>query len=179
MMADSFMQILRKAQQGEQKAWNLVYQSAYLRLRNIAGTLLRSERRGHTLQATALVNEAFLKIFRMGAQLSDREHFYSICARAMRQVLIDHSRVRRPVKKISADTIADLLRDSQAPVEMSLAARQIFERFERLDSRAAETVWMRCVEGRTLDEVSRAQSREVWKVRADCDFGLKWMADRL
>ncbi len=131
------------------------------------------------MQATALVNEAFLKIFRIQAQMVDREHFYSISARAMRQVLIDHSRSKRPAKKVSPDTLADVLRDSGISPELAASARQVFGRFQRVDRRAAETVWLRCVEGRTLEEVSQLQERDIWKVRADCDFGLQWMADRL
>ena len=48
-----------------------------------------------------------------------------------------------------------------------------------MDARVADTVWMRCVEGMTLNEMSELQNREVWRVRADCDFGLQWMAGRL
>lgn len=179
-MNDSFLQTLRLAQKGESTAWGAVYQITQSRLRGIAASLLRKERQGHTLQATALINEAFLRIFRLQSDLAGKEHFYSICARAMKQVLIDHSRAARPAKKVSPDTLANVLADqSSAQNEVAAAAREVFGRFERVDPRAAQAIWMRCVEGRTIEEVSTIQQRDAWRVRADCDFGLRWMASRL
>ena len=63
--------------------------------------------------------------------------------------------------------------------ELRLTVKAVFESLKDLDPRAAEAVWLRSVEGMTIDEVSRSQHRRFWDVRADYDFGLKWMADQL
>ena len=66
-----------------------------------------------------------------------------------------------------------------ADTELRLTVRAVFESLRDIDPKAAETVWLRTVEGMTIDEVSRSQQRKFWDVRADYDFGLKWMADQL
>jgi hypothetical protein len=91
----------------------------------------------------------------------------------MRQVLVDHARTRRAQKKIPPELIVELLPDTAQTV------RAVFESLRDIDPTAAETVWLRSVEGMTIDEVSRSQKRKFWDVRADYDFGLKWMADQL
>ena len=55
----------------------------------------------------------------------------------------------------------------------------VFEKLRAMDPQVAETVWLRSVEGLTVNEMSRSQNREVWRVRADYDFGLQWMANKL
>ena len=95
----------------------------------------------------------------------------------MRQVLIDHSRVKKPTQPITPEIIPQLLQPSHP--ESSLAAKLVFEQLRKLDKQVAETVWLRCVEGLTIQEMSERQTRETWRVRADYDFGLQWMANRL
>ena len=65
------------------------------------------------------------------------------------------------------------------PLYIDPSAKAAFEKLRAMDSKVAETVWLRSVEGLTIHEMSRSQNREVWRVRADYDFGLQWMANRL
>jgi RNA polymerase sigma-70 factor, ECF subfamily len=180
-MAEAFAGMFEKAQQGDSFARDAVYKLAYHRLRVIASALLRRERPGHTLQPTALVSELFLKLHRVETRILSEDHFFRISARAMRQVLIDHSRVKRPAKKVPLDLILELLPPANrtASPESSLAVKMVFETLRAMDPQVAETVWLRSVEGLTVNEMSRAQGREVWRVRADYDFGLQWMANKL
>jgi RNA polymerase sigma factor (TIGR02999 family) len=181
-MTDAFASLFEKAQLGDHVARDAVYRLAFYRLRFIASSLLRGERAGHTLQATALVSELFLKLHRIETRILSEDHFFRISARAMRQVLIDHARVRRPAATISVDRIAELLLPSSrsgAGAETALAVKMVFEKLRSMDPQVAETVWLRSVEGLTVGELSHAQSRESWRVRADYDFGLQWMANRL
>ncbi len=97
----------------------------------------------------------------------------------MRQVLIDHARARRPAKRVSLEHVAELLSAGDRGNEAVLAVKLVFEKLRALDPKVAETVWMRSVEGVTALEMSRLQNRELWRVRADCDFGLQWMANQL
>lgn len=181
-MAEAFTSLFEKAQLGDRVARDAVYGLAFYRLRVIASALLVRERAAHTLQPTALVSELFLKLHRLETRILSEDHFFRISARAMRQVLIDHARTRRPVKRVPAELIpALLLPATHAPdhTESFLAVKIVFQKLRALDPEVAETVWRRSVEGVTIHELSRSQEREEWRVRADYDFGLQWMANRL
>jgi RNA polymerase sigma-70 factor, ECF subfamily len=178
----TFSSLFTKAQQGDLKAREAVYKMAFIRLRGIASSLLRRERHGHTLQPTALVSELFLKLHRIEARVMDEDHFFRIAARAMRQVLIDHARNRGSALKVSPESVPELLvatEKTDTSPESLLSVRAVFQRLRTLDKKVAETLWLRSVEGLTLREVSTYQQREIWRVRADYDFGVRWMADRI
>jgi RNA polymerase sigma-70 factor (ECF subfamily) len=181
-MTEAFASLFEKAQRGDNLARDAVYKLAFFRLRGIASALLRRERAGHTLQPTALVSELFLKLQRLETQILSEDHFFRMSARAMRQVLIDHARVRSNAPRVPLELIPELLLQSQgqaAGPESRLAAKITFEKLRAMDAKVAETVWLRAVEGVTIQEMSRMQDREEWRVRADYDFGLQWMANRL
>jgi RNA polymerase sigma-70 factor, ECF subfamily len=181
-MGEAFVALYDKARRGDRAAGNAIYEFAFQRLKSIASTLLRHERAGHTLQPTALVNELFFKLGRLEMRILSEDHFFRISARAMRQVLIDHARTKKPVAKVPFEVAAELAliaRESSLISESSVAVRMAFEKLRRLDNEVAETVWQRCVEGLTIDELSAAQRREGWRVRADYDFGLQWLASQL
>src|SRR5438445_4564480 len=108
-MADAFVSLFERARLGDRVARDAVYKLAFCRLKVIASALLRRERPGHTLQPTALVSELFLKLHRVETRILSEDHFLRMSARAMRQVLIDHSRVTRPAKKVPLDLILELL----------------------------------------------------------------------
>jgi RNA polymerase sigma-70 factor (ECF subfamily) len=181
-MAEAFAALFEKAQLGDHIARDTVYKLAFYRLRTIASALLRRERPGHTLQPTALVSELFIKLHRIETRILNEDHFFRLSARAMRQVLIDHSRASRPAKVVSPEEIPELLLTSSVTAtnpETALAVKIVFEKLRALDPKVAETVWQRCVEGVTIPELCAAQGREPWRVRADYDFGMHWMANRL
>ena len=179
-MAEPFVALLDRAQAGDHLAHNTLYQVAFHRLRTIASGLLRRESGGYTLQPTALVSELFLKLHRLEARFIDEDHFFRLAARAMRQVLIDRGRAKRA--RSSPEQVRHLLfasRQDATASEDTLAVRLVFEKLRSMDPRTADTVWLRTVEGFTVPELSRLQRREEWKVRADYDFGLRWMANHL
>jgi RNA polymerase sigma factor (TIGR02999 family) len=163
-------------------AENAFYKIAFYRLRAIACALLKKERAGHTLQPTALVSELFLKLRGLETRILGEEHFFRIAAGAMQQVLIDSARAKAALKRIPPQLVSRLLPDldgTDANPELRLTLKISLERLRGIDPMAAETVWLRSVEGLTIEEVSRSQSREAWRVRADYDFGLRWLADQL
>lgn len=179
-MTDAFTSLFERARRGDNLARDTMYRLAFHRLRSIAGALLRRERPGHTLQPTALVSELFLKLHRLEMQVLNEDHFFRVSARAMRQVLIDHGRVRKPAAKVLPELIHELLRAAHVhSPETNLAVKMLFEKLRTLDPQVAETVWLRSVEGLTIREMSLSQRREEWRVRADYDFGVQWMAARL
>jgi RNA polymerase sigma-70 factor (ECF subfamily) len=181
MTFPAFSVLFERAQGGDVSARDVVYRFAFSRLRSIASALLHKERPGHTLQPTALVGELYLKLYRLQTRVLDEDHFFRISARAMRQVLIDHARNKSAARRLAPEEVLKFLgsQPSAADLESLLAVRAIFEKLERLDRRAARTVWLRAVEGRTLSEISQEQHREIWRVRADYDFGVKWMTEHI
>ena len=181
MTVDALDSLLHNAKLGDLAARDVFYDLAFNRLRSIASKLLRHERPGHTLQPTALVNEFFLKLRRFESDILNQDHFFRLAARAMRQVLIDHSRMSRRAVSVSPQEAAELLGlfHANASLESGIAVREVFEKLRAMDEQVASTVWLRSVDGLTANEISRMQNRELWRVRADCDFGLHWMAGRL
>jgi RNA polymerase sigma factor (TIGR02999 family) len=173
--------LLEKVHKGDGIARNAIYGLAFQRLRGIASSLLRCERFGHTLQPTALVSEAFLKLRRMESGILNEDHFFRVAARAMRQVLIDYARVKGAAKHVPPERIPVMLGAGGNDVEpeLRMAVRSVFEQLRAADPAIAATVWLRSVEGLSLEEVCRRQGRKMWRVRADYEFGLAWMSERL
>jgi RNA polymerase sigma factor (TIGR02999 family) len=158
--------LLSRAQQGDVSAERQVAPLIYERLRIIARSLMRSEKKEHTLQATALVNELFLrKLPGIKTPLHDREHFFSLASNAMRQVLIEHARRRNASRRVRPESVAELLliasQSTSSDAEDLFAIRQRF------------------VKGFTITQTAQRLNRPAWRVRADSDFGLTWMARQL
>src|SRR4051812_794856 len=94
-MVGEITALLRQFQLGDRKAWDRLSERTYPELRRIAEVHFRNESPGHVLQPTALVNEVWLKFLALHAvQLNDRVHFFSLCSRLMRQILVDNARRR-------------------------------------------------------------------------------------
>jgi RNA polymerase sigma factor (TIGR02999 family) len=87
-------QLLREAGRGDQQAVNELIPLVYEQLRHLAGRCLKAERPGHTLRATALVHEAYLRLVGSDTEWQDRLQFYAVAARTMRRILVDHARAR-------------------------------------------------------------------------------------
>ncbi len=140
------------------------------------------ERRGHLLSPTALVTESFLKLHRILSPILSREHFFSLSARTMKQVLIDHGRRNSVFDYTDPDSLLTLLRTACQPEvdpDLAISVQEVFGRLRKFDPTAAEEIQLRYIDGRTVEEVARMVGRNSWDVRRDCDFGLRWMADQL
>ena len=143
--------LLQRAQEGHSDALAGVYALVDEELRRIAAARLRAERPGHTLQPTALVNEAWMKLAGSpGASIQDRAHFLAVAARAMRQVLVDHARRRAAAKRGSrADAtswsgqgIAAHDPSGLDPEEL-IALDDALDRLDALDPRLRQVVELR------------------------------------
>jgi RNA polymerase sigma-70 factor (ECF subfamily) len=105
----SFTSLLRKVKEGDAAAKARLMQTVYAELRRMAANQLRGERPDHTLQPTALVHEAYLRIFQgEEGRLESRSHFFAIVAREMRHVLVDHARKHRAGKRGAGAVHIDL-----------------------------------------------------------------------
>jgi len=152
-------------------------------LRRIAAGYMRGERRDHSLQPTALVNEAYLRLVgQRDVQWEGRAHFFGIAARVMRQVLVDHARRRRALKRphgraaISASKIADP--STQGDVDV-LALHEALEQLAALDARQAEIVELRYFGGLTEQEVAAMKHLSPATVRRDVASARFWLGQRM
>src|SRR2546423_10268880 len=96
-------QLLVDWSQGDERALEKLMPLVYLELRRLAGNYLRRERAGHTLQPTALVNEAYLRLVDQKAKWQNRAQFYGVAAQLMRRILVDHARQHQAAKRGGSD----------------------------------------------------------------------------
>ena len=130
----------------------------YEELRRLAARRLASERQGHTLQPTALVHEAWLRISGSAERhWNGRQHFFAAAAEAMRRILVDHARRRRAAKRGAGVERLDLDEvdiAAPAPDDQLLAVDEAVAKFERVDARKAELVKLRYFVGLSFEEVA-------------------------
>jgi len=158
-MSDQVTRLLHDMQQGDGEAADRLVPIVYRELRRIAGAMMRSERADHTLQPTAVVHEALLRLME-GEPVSfeNRSHFFAIAARIMRRLLVDHAR-RRVAGKRGGEGMQQIeLEEGLAltPEQSSdvLALHDALDRLERLDERQARIVEMHYFAGNSVDEIA-------------------------
>src|SRR5215813_7974875 len=139
--------LLRQWHQGDQVALEKLMPLVYGELRGLAAGYLHSERPGHTLQPTALVHEAFLRLIGQDrVDWQNRAHFFGIAAQMMRRILVDHARRRIAAKRDAASIRVELTEDLGAATERDpeiLALDEALERLAKLDARQARIVELR------------------------------------
>jgi len=158
----------------------------YDELRALARRQLLSERRAHTLSATALVHEAFLQLVRQDRQdFANRAHFLAIAATAMRRVLVHHAEKRGSAKRgggrgrQSLDTGPELaLPESNDPVDL-LALDEALVRLAALDERKAKVVELRFFAGLNVAEAAAALGASPATVKRDWEFARVWLLREL
>ena len=155
----------------------------YAQLRCIATIRLASQPPGHTLQATALVHEAFLKLQRHPSVFAgEHSHFYRVAAEAMRQILVDHARSKCRQKRggpnrRSMSDVAELAAQ-QDPDEI-MALDEAIRRFEKEQPRAAEVVKLRFFAGLSVDETAQVTGLSVRTVNREWKFARAWLYNEL
>lgn len=153
-------------------------------LRRIAGAYMRRERRDHTLQPTALVNEAYLRLSKeRNVQWEDRGHFFGIAARLMRQILVDHARKRRARKRgmgVRADRAVLTLEDPASVQDIDvLTLHEALNELAVLDPRQAELVELRYFGGLTESEVASIKTLSPATIRREIAAARCWLGRRM
>lgn len=150
------------------------FQRFYEELRSLARVLLNGERTGHTLQATALVNEAYLRILKdQPAAAGDDATFQHYAALAMRRVLVEHARARTRYKRggtaqrIALDALELLCQGQDSDL---LAVEEALENLERQDPELAQLVQLRFYAGLSMDEIARVLGRSVRSVHREWSY---------
>ena len=154
-------------------------------LRRLARSAMRMERKHHTLQPTALVNEAYLRMAGGGAEpisWESRAHFYNAAARVMRRILIDHARARQTRRReggrfaveLSEGMIVDMPRSDEM-----LALNEALERLQELSPRCAKVVEMRFFAGLSVEETAELLSLSPKTVKRESQFARVWFEQQL
>lgn len=173
--------LLARARAGDDEARAAYHAEVYGELRRLASGYMAKERVEHTLQPTALVNEAFL---RMGTgsldALADRALFFYSAARAMRQVLIDHARFRGRAKRSALRVELDeaLASAEETGIDL-LDLGSALESLEAADARLARMVELRFFVGLEASEIAELEGKSERSVRRDLQFARAWLRTRL
>jgi RNA polymerase sigma factor (TIGR02999 family) len=170
---------------GDASAAELLLPLLHGELRGIAGHLMRGQPAGHTLQPTALVNEAWMKLgARNGASYTDRAHFLRVAARAMRSVLVDHARGKQRLKRGNGTDVAtgffdqhfELADDRRLDV---LALHEALEHLSGVDPAAVEVVELRFFAGLTVPETAAALEVSDTTVERKWRLTRAWLRERI
>lgn len=180
---DDVTSLLLQWRQGDGAALDRLVPLVYDELRRIAGAHLRGERAEHTLQATALVHEAYLRLMNLDRMmLAGRVHFLAVAARVMRQILVDHARRRRADKRGGNVTLVGVPPESiaaTAPAVDVLALDQALEEMAAFAPRQRDLVELKYFAGLTIDEAAEALNVSTATVERDWALAKAWLYQRL
>jgi RNA polymerase sigma factor (TIGR02999 family) len=178
--------LLQRLRDGERTALDELMPIMYGELHRVARAFMSRQQSGHTLQPTALVNEAYIRLFGdLEPQLANRTHFMALMSRIMRQVLVDHARSAGAAKRGGAD--AHVPWDTHVEVVDGRSTQQLklLDLHDALDAldvenhSLAEVVEMHYFGGMTADEVARALGRSVHVVRHELRLARAWLRREL
>ena len=185
-MGSPVPELLERLRTGDQSALNEILPPLYDELHRIASRHLRAERPNHTLQATALVHEAYLKLFAgQEYRFADEVHFLAVSSRVMRQVLLDYARTRAAQKRSGVDRNSPLSPVLEVAGDGGVELLELIELDDAIKALAAEDeslarlVEMRYFGGMTAEETAEALGLSVHVVRHDLRFAQAWLRRKL
>ncbi len=150
----------------------------YDELRRVAAAFMRRERPGQTLQATALVHEAYLRLARAGTPWHDERHFVGIAARSMRQILVERARSRGAQKRwggMNRVSITDSLALAASPETMLPALDEAINKLEQLDAEQAKIVELRYFAGMSVEEAADAMGMSPATLKRRWTLARAWL----
>jgi len=171
--------LLTRWAQGDGEAFKALLPLVYEELRRLAQHHLRGERAGHTLQPTALVHEAYLRLSGLREmQLNNRAHFYGAAAQVMRRVLVDHARKHRAQKRGGGEALVELAQAEEAVVDLRLdmeALDQALVALERIAPEKARVVELRYFGGLSVQEIGEYLGLSQATVKRYWSFSRAWL----
>jgi RNA polymerase sigma-70 factor (ECF subfamily) len=176
-------QLLKQMQLGDRDAGEQAVALVYNELHRIAANHLRKEAPGHTLVATALIHEAYVRLAGGASfEIQNRGHFFAIASQQMRRILVDHARGKNAVRRGSGAIQVGLdevhAGSNPPPIDLLLLDESLRE-LERVEPRAAKVVELRYFGGYTDKEVVEALGVSLATVRRDWEFARCWLFDRM
>jgi RNA polymerase sigma factor (TIGR02999 family) len=180
--AASITELLSQVGAGDKNAEAVLFTLVYEELRKIAATHMGAERGNHTLQTTALVHEAYLRMVRQKKpNFNTRHHFFAVAAQTMRRILVDHARTHMALKRhgefsISLDECAVV---TPEPLPEIIALDEALKRLFEFDSRQAKVVEMRFFAGMNEEEIADVLGVSSRTVKRDWTMARAWLYGEL
>ncbi len=180
---DTVADLLRQVTDGPHREMDALVPLVYDELHRIAANYFRKERPGHTLQPTALVHEAYLRLIDQSrVDWRGRTHFLAVCAQSMRRVLVDHARGAGRQKR-GGDVAPVSLQVVGEPVDVATAdvivIHDLIEQLAGLDPRAAKVVELRLFGGLNVDEVASVLDVSKRSIEGDWTHAKAWLRQQL
>ena len=182
MTGSDVTRLLDAAGAGDRDAYERLYGRVYAELRGMAESTMRRERAGHTLQPTALVNEAYLRLGAEAANWENRRHFFGAAALAMRRILVDHARRKLAERRGAGGqrvTLTDLEVSAPATGLDVLAVNEALEQLSLEEPRLAEVVNLRFFAGMSIEDTARALDLSPATVKRDWTYARAWLGERI
>ena len=181
---EDLTELLAEARSGDTEARERLTRAVYGELRQMAGALMRRERPGHTLQPSALVNEAIVRLFEGEAlnRAADRRYLFAAAAQAMRQVLVDHARRRDAAKRdggrnrVPLDQVLQFFDERRLDV---VALHEALDRLIALNERQGLVVSLRFFAGLSVPEVADVLDVSVGTIEGDWRIARAWLRGQL
>src|SRR2546425_1282050 len=183
IFSDDITQLLRAWSEGDESALEKLTPLVYREMYRLAGHYMGGERPGHTLQATALVNEAYVRLIDWkNVQWQNRGHFFGVAAQGMRRILVDYARSRRYDKR--GGGVRPIALDEAPPVagdnlSVLLEINAALDRLAALDARRAQVVELRYFGGLSVDETAEALGISSITVIRHWNFAKAWLLREL
>jgi RNA polymerase sigma factor (TIGR02999 family) len=184
LSADNLTSLLIEWQEGDKSALDRLTPLVYDELRRIAHRYVRRERNGHTLETTALVNEAYVRLAgSKNIAWENRSHFFAATAQVMRHVLIDHARKRLYAKRggdaqhVPLDDVVSEMTEQRA--DELIVLNEALDELAKLDTRKARVVELRYFAGLSLEETAEVLNISLMTVRRDWRAAKAWLFRRM
>ena len=164
---------------GDKEALDQLMPIVYDELRRQAARYLRREQAGHTLQTTALIHEAYVRLVdQRNVQWQNRAHFFGIAAQLMRRILVDHARTKKRVKRGGSKvqvSLADATVATTGPDLDIVALDEALERLEKLDQQQSRVVELRYFSGLTVEETAEVMGISTATVKREWSLARAWL----
>ena len=179
--SDDVTRLLKQWRAGDEQALNELLPLVHEELQRLANRVFKGEASGHTLQPTALINEAYLKLADAAITWNDRTHFFALAARTMRRVLINHANARAAAKR-GGDRLQVTLHDwhaSHTDDEMILRLHDSLNDLAQEDQRKADVLELHYFGGLSYTEMANALGVSEATVKRDLRFAKAWVKAKL
>lgn len=180
--ASAVTQLLGEWRSGDREALDRLTPLVYDELRRLARRYLKDERADHTLQATGLVNEAFIRLAGSDVAWEDRAHFFAVAARMMRRILIDHAKARKSAKR-GGNAPRTVFDEGRTPADVPpvdiLEVDDALTRLAAVDERKADILVLHFFGGLTYEETAEALAISPATVDRHLRLGKAWLFNEL